>query len=198
MSDSVQSHRRQPTRLPHPWDPPGKNTGVGCHFLLQWMKEKSESEVAQWGPTLSNPMDCMEGFSIHGIFQARVLKWGAIAFFNVIPLLSHKWRNLFYSLPECMLLLQSCLTLCNLWTVACQAPLSVWFSRQECWSGLPCPTPGNLPSPRDWTHVSCTAGGFFTHEHWGSHFHPLFFYKSLSASTQILKPHCSASVLFSC
>ena len=126
MSDSVQPHRRQPTRLPHPWDslgkhievgchfllqrmkvksqsevaqscltlcdprdgsppdPPwdslGKNTGVGCHFLLQCMKVKSESEVAQLCPTLRNPMDCsLPGFSVHGIFQARVLEWGAIA-----------------------------------------------------------------------------------------------------------------------
>ena len=74
-------HRRQPTRLPHPWDSPGKNTGVGCHFLLQCMKVKSESEVAQSCPTLSDLMDCsLPGSSINGIFQARVLEWGAIAF----------------------------------------------------------------------------------------------------------------------
>ena len=76
MSDSVWPHRRQPTRLPRPWDSPGKNTGVGCHFLLQCMKVKSESEVSQSCPTLSNPMDCsLPGSSIHGIFQARVLEW---------------------------------------------------------------------------------------------------------------------------
>ena len=81
MSESVQPHRRQPTKLPHPWDSPGKNTGVGCHFLLQCMKVKSESEVAPSCLTLSDPMDCsLPGFSIHGIFQARVLEWGAIAF----------------------------------------------------------------------------------------------------------------------
>ena len=81
MSDSVRPHRRQPTRLPRPWDSPGKKTGVGCHFLLQCMKVKSESEVAQSCPTLSNPMDCsLPGSSVHGIFQARVLEWGAIAF----------------------------------------------------------------------------------------------------------------------
>ena len=80
MSDSVRPHRRQPTRLSRPWDSPGKNTGVGCHFLLQCMKVKSESEVAQSYPTLSDPMDWSPpGFSIHGIFQARVLEWGAIA-----------------------------------------------------------------------------------------------------------------------
>ena len=81
MSDSVQPQRRQPTRLPHPWDSPGKNTGVGCHFLLQCMKVKSQSEVAQSCPTLRDPMDCSPpGFSVHGIFQARVLEWVAIAF----------------------------------------------------------------------------------------------------------------------
>ena len=70
-------HRRQPARLPRPWDSPGKNTGVGCHFLLQCMKVKSESEVAQLCPTLSDPMDCsLPGSSVHGIFQARVLEWG--------------------------------------------------------------------------------------------------------------------------
>ena len=57
VSDSVRPHRRQPTRLPRPWDSPGTNTGVGCHFLLQCMKVKSESEVAQSCPTLSDPMD---------------------------------------------------------------------------------------------------------------------------------------------
>ena len=81
MSDSVRPHRRQPTRLPYPWDSPGKNTGVGCHVLLQCMKVKSKSEVTQLCPTLSDPMNCsLAGSSIHGIFQARVLEWGAIAF----------------------------------------------------------------------------------------------------------------------
>ena len=81
MSDSVRPHRRQPTRLPRPWDSSGKNTGVGCHFLLQCMEVKSESEVAQSCPTLQDPMDCSPpGSSVHGIFQARVLEWGAIAF----------------------------------------------------------------------------------------------------------------------
>ena len=74
-------HRQQPTRLPRPWDSPGKNTGVGCHFLLQCMKVKSESEVALLCLTLSDRMDCsLPGSSVHGIFQARVLEWGAIAF----------------------------------------------------------------------------------------------------------------------
>ena len=90
MSDSVQPHRRQPNRLPHPWDSPGKNTGVSCHCLLQCMKVKSESEVAQSCPTLHDPMDCsLPGSSIHGIFQARVLEWVAIAFSAIII----EWMN---------------------------------------------------------------------------------------------------------
>ena len=74
-------HGLQPTRLLRPWDFPGKSTGVGCHFLLQFMKVKSESEVTQSCPTLSDPMDySLPGSSAHGIFQVRVLEWGAIAF----------------------------------------------------------------------------------------------------------------------
>ena len=81
MSDSVRPQRWQPIRLPRPWDSPGKNTGVGCHFLLQCMKVKSESELTQSCPTPSDPMDCsIPGSSVHGIFQARVLEWGTIAF----------------------------------------------------------------------------------------------------------------------
>ena len=95
VSDSVRPHRWQPTRFPRPWDSPGKNTGVGCHFLLQCMKVKSESEVAQLCPTLSDPMDCSPpSSSVHGIFQARVLEWGAIAF--SVPSLSKvikTWRQ---------------------------------------------------------------------------------------------------------
>ena len=77
----MRPHRRQPTRLPCPWDSPGKNTGVGCRFLLQCMKVQSESEVAQLCPTLSDPMGCnLPGSSVHGNLQARVLEWGDIAF----------------------------------------------------------------------------------------------------------------------
>ena len=80
MSNSVRPHRWQHIRLPHPWDSPGKNTAVGCHFLLQCMKARSKSEIAQLCPTLSDPMDCsLPSSSIHDIFQARVLEWGAIA-----------------------------------------------------------------------------------------------------------------------
>ena len=94
MSNSVQPHRQQPTKLPRPWDSPGKNTGVGYHFLLQCMKVKSESEGVQSCPTLRNPKDYSPpGSSIHGIFQARVLEWGAIAFSenNLKPYVNLAW-----------------------------------------------------------------------------------------------------------
>ena len=91
MSGSVRPQRWQPTRLPRPWDSPGKNTGVGRHFLLQCMKVKSESEVAQSCLTFSDPVDCsLPGSSVHGIFQARVLV--AIAF-SVMP--EHNMTNIF-------------------------------------------------------------------------------------------------------
>ena len=78
MSDSVRPQRWQPTRLPRPWESSDKNTRVGCHFLLQCVKVKSEREVAQISKLLCNPMDCsLPGSSIHGIFQARILEWGA-------------------------------------------------------------------------------------------------------------------------
>ena len=83
VSDSVRPHRWQPTRLSHPWDSPGENTGVGCHFLLQCMEVKSESEVTQSCPTLIDPVDCsLPGSSVHGIFQARVLEWGPTGVFK--------------------------------------------------------------------------------------------------------------------
>ena len=98
VSDSVRLHRQQPTRLPRPWDSPGKNTGVGCHFLLQCMKVKIESEVAQSCQTPSDPMDCsLPGSSIHGIFQSRVLEWEAIAFSSTSVYTSAKDRESFNS-----------------------------------------------------------------------------------------------------
>ena len=91
----MRPHRWQPNRLPCPWDSPGKNTGVGCHFLLQCLKVKSEREVAQSCLTPSNPMDCSPpGSSIHGIFQARVLEWGAIAFSKILPLGGSYFHNI--------------------------------------------------------------------------------------------------------
>jgi len=123
-------------QAPRPWDSPGKNTGVGCHFLLQCIKVKSESEVAQSCLTLSDPMDCSTpGSSIHGIFQARVLEWVAISFSN-----AWKWK---------VKLLSRVRLFATPWTAAYQAPLSMGFSRQEYWSGVP------LPSPRlDLLHLS--------------------------------------------
>ena len=124
MSDSVRPHRQKPTRLLCSWDSPGKNTGVGCHFLLQCMRVESEREVAQSCPTLSDPMDCsLPGSSAHGILQARVLEWGAIAFCccQVASVVSDSVR------PP--------------WTAAYQAYPSMGFSRQEHWSGVPLPSP---------------------------------------------------------
>ena len=87
MSDSVWPRRRQPARLLRPWDSPGKNTGVGCHFLLQCMKAKAQSCL-----TLRDPIDCsLPDSSVHGSFQARVLEWGAIAFSLLISK-GHKWK----------------------------------------------------------------------------------------------------------
>ena len=115
----MRPHRQQPARLPCPWDSPGKNTGVGCHFLLQCMKVKSESEVAQSCPTLSDPMDCsLPGSSFHGIFQARVLEWGAVAFstrfhiyarisFSLSDLVHSVWQPLDPSIPPRMTQLHS-------------------------------------------------------------------------------------------
>ena len=130
MSDSVWPHRWQPTRLPRPQDSPGKNTEVGCHFPLQCMKVKSESEAVQTCPTLCDPIDCSPpGSSIHGIFQARALEWVAIAFSN-----AWKWQGKVKSLSRVRLLAIP-------WTAAHQAPPSMGFSRQEYWSGVPSPSP---------------------------------------------------------
>ena len=158
MSDSVRPHRRQPTRLLRPWDSPGKNTGVGCHFLLQCMKVKSESEVAQSCLTLRDSMDCsLPGSSVHGIFQARVLEWVAIAFSTTFSLGMQKKNTgqclslftLYYCVCVCVHAksLWSYLTLCDPMDYSLQAPLPVGFSRQVYWSELSCPPPGDLPHP---------------------------------------------------
>ena len=128
VSDSVQPHRWQHTRLPVPGIT-GKSTGVGCRFLLQCMKMKSESEVAQSCLTRRDPMDCSPpGSSIHGTFQARVLEWVAISFSS-----AWKWKVKVKSLSRVRLLATS-------WTAAHQAPPSMGFSRQEHWSGVPLPS----------------------------------------------------------
>ena len=96
----MRPHRRQPTRLPRPWDSPGKNTGVGCHFLLQCMKGKSESEVAQSCPTLSNPMDYrLPGSSIHRF--SRQEYWSEMPLSSLSPPLT----DIIYG---CLLLLVDC------------------------------------------------------------------------------------------
>ena len=96
VSDSVRPHRQQPIGLHHHWDSPGKNTGVGCHFLLQCMKVKSDSEVAQSCPTPSGPMDCsLPGFSVRGICQARVLEWVPLPSPGNIPSAFLKYLQLF-------------------------------------------------------------------------------------------------------
>ena len=124
MSDSVCPHRRQPTRFPHPWDSPGKNTGVGCHFLLQCMKVKSEGEVAQSCPTLATPWTAAYqappsmGFS-------RQEYWSGVPLPSPVQLLS---RVQLFVTP---------------WTT-----LSKQFSRQEYWRGQPFASPGDLPNPR--------------------------------------------------
>ena len=149
MSDSVRPHRRQPTRLPRPWDFPGKNTGVGCHFLLQYMKMKSESEVAQSCPTLRDPMDCsLPGSSVHGIFQARVLEWVAIAFsfFQYIcPLnfyflktfssLNNYWRSIDTYDPRVFQIMPLSSLCCKpqgleFWLAECTAK-QTWFSNKR-------------------------------------------------------------------
>ena len=114
----MQSHRRQPTRLHRPWDSPGKNTGVGCHFLLQCMKVKSESEVTQSCPTLHDPMDCsLPGSSVHGRFS-RQEYWSGVP----LPSLMYPFRTSLIKFTDDKILVssvqfssvaQSCLTLCN-------------------------------------------------------------------------------------
>ena len=131
-----------------PGDSPGKKTGVGCHFLLQCMKVKSENEVTQSCPTLRYPMDCSPpGSPIHGIFQARVLGWGATAFSTSLLYGDLNGKEIQNTCGGVGLVTKSCPSLVTPKTVARQAPLSMGFSRQEYWSGLPFPSLGNLPEP---------------------------------------------------
>src|SRR5574340_813676 len=97
MSDSVQPQRQRPTRLPRPWDSPGKNTGVGCHFLLQCMKVKSESEVTQSCPTLRDPMDCSQpGSSILGTFPGKNTRVGCHCLLRLKYIVTHQNSLLHY------------------------------------------------------------------------------------------------------
>ena len=144
MSDSVRPQRWQPTRLPRPWDSPGKNNGVGCHFLLQCMKVKSESEVTQLCPTVSDPMDCsLLSSCVHGIFQARVLEWGAIAFSKL---------GLQFSSGA-----QSCPTLCNPMDYKVHGVLQARILESVAF-----PFSKESSQPRDQTQVSHITGRFFT------------------------------------
>ena len=130
MSNSVRPCRRQPSRLPRPWDSLGKNTGVGSHFLLQCMKVKSESEVAQSCPTLSDHGLQPTGLLRPGDFPGKSPRVGAIALGSC----------------RCVCALLR-LTLFDPMNLALQAPLSIGFPRQEHWSGLPCPPQGDLRDP---------------------------------------------------
>ena len=147
MSDSVRPHTRQPTRLPRPWDSPGKNTGVGCHFLLQCMKVKSESEVAQSCPTLAT--------SWSAAYQASPsMGFSRQEYWSGVPLLP--------AAAAAAKSLQSCPTLCDPVDNSppgspvhgiLQARILEWvavpFSRGSSQSRVP-------------TQVSCIAGGLFT------------------------------------
>ena len=157
-------------QAPRPWDSPGKNTGVGCHFLLQLIKVKSESEVAQSCLTLSDPMDCSPpGSSVHGIYFCKIklslITWSFLvgrSYYEIqsywkcriemyfFPLDTYYQRNS----PHAQLASHVWLFV-NLWTVAHQAPLSMGFSRHEYWSGFPCPPPGDLPDQGSNLHLLC-------------------------------------------
>ena len=132
----MRPQRRKPTRLPHPWGSPDKNTGVGCHFLLQCMKVKSESEVAQFSLTLSDPLDFSLGYRL-------LCPWDFPGKSTGVGCHCLLW-----------LVAQSCPTLCNpMDYIACKFPLFMEFSRQEYWSRLPFPSPGFNPT----VHLSVEA-----------------------------------------
>ena len=143
----MRPHRWQPTRLPRPWDCPGKNTGVGCHFFLQCVKVKSESKVSPQSIQTSSvgPRQDLytDPFNRLVALALSIISW---------------------SLSQMSAKLLSCVFFKTLWTVAHQAPLSMGFSRQENWSGLPYPSPGDLPNPRIEPPLlsPALAGGFFT------------------------------------
>ena len=146
----MRPHRWQPIRLLCPWDSSGKNTGVGCHFLLQCMKVKSESEVAQSCPTLSDPMDCSPpGSSIHGVFQAKEYRSGV-----PLPIIGH----------------YSCCGLVSsdsfVTPMACSLPDSsvCGISQARTLEWVTISFPKGASQPRDQTHISSFEDGFFTTE----------------------------------
>ena len=136
----MQPHRWQSTRLPHPWDSLGKNTGVGCHFLLQCMKVKREREVTQLCRTLSDPMDCsLPGSSIHGISQARVLEWGATAFSDDKPRQHIKRKDI--TLPTKVRIVKTMIFLvvmyrCESWTIKKAEHWRIDAFEMWCWRRL--------------------------------------------------------------
>ena len=160
MSDSVRSHRRKPTRLPCPWDSPGKNTGVGCHFLLQCMKVKEQSEVAQSCPTLSDPMDySLPGSSIHGIFQARVLEWGAIVFSAHSRIEGTKISRVqLYGVFEKLYESESHSVLSD--SLQPHGIYSPWNLQARILEWVAFPFSRESSQTRDQTRVSCISGGF--------------------------------------
>ena len=179
MSDSVRPHRRQPTRLPRPWDCPGKNTGVGCHFLLQSLSCVRLLETS-WTAAYQAPPPM--GFSRQEYWSGLPLPSSrALQSEKLIPDLSRCSLRLVESLlfkkkapqitdhsehDNLSNLSESCsvvsYSFATSWTVACQAPLSMEFSRPEYWSVLPFLSVGESSQPKDQTWVSCIAGGFFT------------------------------------
>ena len=147
MSDSVRPHRRQPTRLPHPWDSPGKNTGVGCHFLLQCVKVKVKS------------LSRVQFFATPGTaaYQAPPpMGFSRQEYWSGVPLpspgyLPRRLKSENLGLGPGLKVEVKSLSHVRLfaipWTVAYQAPQSVEFSRQGYWSELPFPSPEDLPNP---------------------------------------------------
>ena len=138
MSDSVRPHRWKLTRLPRPWDSPGKDTGVSCHFLLQCIKVKSESEVAQSCLTLCDSMDC----TVHRILQVTILEWIAIPFSRG----SSQPRDQTQVFPHCRKILYQLSHKGN-------PRILEWVAY---------PFSSKSSRPRNWTKVSCIADGFFT------------------------------------
>ena len=148
--------RWQPTRLPCPWDSPGKHTGVGCHFLLQCIEVKSESEVSQSCLTLSDPTDCSPpGSSINGIFQARVLEWVTIAFSGtrLLVIIIHSEEQsfkMFWVSSQFSVQFSSSVVPDSLW------PYGLQHARLPC----PSPTPGvcsNSYPSNQWCHPTISS-----------------------------------------
>ena len=129
MSDSVRPQRWQPSRLPRPWDSPGKNTGVGCHFLPQCMKVKSESEVAQSCPTLCDPKDCsLPGSSVHGF--SRQEYWSGVPLPSPMIMLLTTISLLFLSINICQCTYCVKNTVSGTWNL----PVNRTDKTLSCWS----------------------------------------------------------------